>query len=203
MLDVLNDAEVIVVDGKSTDRTAEISKNLGATVVSQTGKGKGDALACGFQQILEETRFVVITDADYTYPAEYVPYMIEQLRNNPNIGMVCSNRLNGEVNPKALHRVFHIGNKLIAFTHNILNGVSLQDPLTGLRVLRADLLRDWKIKSKGFDIEVELNSYILQKGYEIVEVPISYRERLGEKKLGVKNGFEIFKRIMFESTASF
>jgi hypothetical protein len=114
--------------------------------------------------------------------------------------MVCGNRLNGQIDPKALHKIFHIGNRLIAFTYNFLNGIPLEDPLTGLRVIRADILRNWQIKSKGFDIEVELNHHVERRGYGIVEVPIQYRERLGEKKLGLKNGVEIFIRIMLETT---
>ena len=200
MMDVLDNPQVIVVDGKSTDRTSEIAKNLGATVAIQEGKGKGDAFAKALQSIGDETEYVVITDADFTYPAEYVPKMIELLKAYPDVGMVCGNRLTGNVDPEALHRVFSFGNRLIAFAHNILNGIQLEDPLTGLRVVRANVLRDWKVKSKGFDIEVELNHYVEQKGYEIVEVPIHYRPRLGEKKLGVRNGFEILKRMVLETS---
>jgi hypothetical protein len=101
---------------------------------------------------------------------------------------------------KALHDVFYFGNRLIAFTHNFFNGVHLQDPLTGLRVVRAEILKDWAVKSKGFDIEVELNHLVERKGYGIVEIPIGYRERVGEKKLKVKHGVDIIKRIMLETT---
>jgi hypothetical protein len=114
--------------------------------------------------------------------------------------MVCGNRFNGHVDPKALHNIFHIGNKLIAFTHNLLIGFPLKDPLTGLRVVRSEILRNWKVKSRGFDVEVELNYHVGRCGFGIVEVPIGYRERLGEKKLKVRHAFEIFKRIMLEAT---
>ncbi len=199
MLDALDAAELIVVDGKSTDRTSEIAKNLGAKVAVQDGKGKGDAVAKALQLIGAETEYVVLTDADYTYPAQYVPEMIQILKEKPEVGMVCGNRLNGNVDPEALHRIFHIGNKLIAFAHNHVNGVALKDPLTGLRAIRANLLREWKVKSKGFDIEVELNNYVQQTGKEIVEIPIQYRQRIGQKKLGLKNGYEIFKRIILDA----
>jgi dolichol-phosphate mannosyltransferase len=65
--------------------------------------------------------------------------------------------------------------------------------------VRAKILRNWKVKSRGFDIEVELNSRVEREGFGIVEVPIKYRERLGEKKLGVKNGAEILRRILLET----
>ena len=163
MMDALDNPQVIVVDGKSTDRTCEIAKNLGATVALQDGTGKGDALSKALQYIEPQTKYVVITDADFTYPAESVPKMIALLEINPKLGMVCGNRFNGKVDSEALRPVFALGNKLIAFAHNILNGIQLQDPLTGLRVVRANILRDWKVKSKGFDIEVELNQQVDQR----------------------------------------
>jgi glycosyltransferase involved in cell wall biosynthesis len=200
MMDVLDNPQVIVVDGKSTDRTSEIANNLGAIVARQNGVGKGDALAKALEYIEPQTEFVVITDADFTYPAESVPEMIRLLENNSEVGMVCGNRFNGKVDSEALRPVFALGNKLIAFVHNILNGSQLQDPLTGLRVVRASILRCWNVKSKGFDVEVELNQQVSRSGYGIVEIPIQYRQRLGEKKLGLKHSVEIFKRMVLEST---
>jgi dolichol-phosphate hexosyltransferase len=200
MKDTLGEIPVIVVDGKSSDRTVEIAKNLGAEVIYQDGKGKGDALAKALEKINPNVEYVILTDADYTYPAEYVPDMINVLKENPLVGMVCGNRLNGEVDKEALHSVFHIGNQLLAWAHKMLNGVPLQDPLTGLRVIRTEVLSGWKIKSKGFDIEVELNQMVERSGFKIVEIPISYRARLGEKKLKVKHGLTILKRILLETT---
>ncbi len=195
----LKDARIVVVDGNSIDNTAEVAKTQGAKIVFQTGKGKGDAFALGLEYIEPETEYVVITDADFTYPAQYVPEMIQLLEKNPQVGMVCGNRLIADLDSKALHDVFYLGNRLIAFTHNFLNGVQLEDPLTGLRVVRAEILRNWKVKSKGFDIEVELNHRVDSEGFGIIEVPIKYRERLGEKKLGVRHGAEILKRILLET----
>lgn len=196
----LSNAEILVVDGNSVDKTAQTAEKLGAKIFYQDGKGKGDAFAKGLEYIDPETKYVVLTDADFTYPAEHVPEMIRQLEENPNIGMVCGNRFTEDLDSKALHDVFYLGNRLIAFTHNFLNGVQLEDPLTGLRVVRAEILRNWKVKSKGFDMEVELNRRVEREGFGIIEVPIKYRERLGEKKLGVRNGAEILRRIILETT---
>jgi dolichol-phosphate hexosyltransferase len=199
LLNSVDNARLLVVDGKSTDRTAEVAKNLGAEIVFQDGKGKGDALAKGLEYLDPNVDYVVVTDADYTYPGNRVPEMIRLLEARPEVGMVCGNRFNGDVNPKASKRVFRFGNKLIIFTHNALNGIPLQDPLTGLRVIRAEILRNWKVKSKGFDIEIELNHHVERRGYDIVEVDIEYRERLGEKKLKARHAAQIFKRIMLET----
>jgi len=191
---------VLVVDGRSTDRTVEIAKSMGADVVLQDGLGKGDAIAKAIKHSDLTVDYVVITDADYTYPAEHVPEMIRILEKNPEVGMVCGNRFSGYSDLKGLNGFFYLGNRLIGFTQNFLNGVWLADPLTGLRVVRAEILRSWKVKSKGFDVEVELNHQVEREGFGIVEVPIKYRERLGLKKLGVKHGAEILKRIILETT---
>ena len=196
MKDTLGDILTLVVDGKSKDRTAELARNMGANVICQDGKGKGDAFAKALQHLDPAAKYIILTDADFTYPAEYVPDMIKILDENPEVGMVCGNRFNGHVEKEALHRVFHVGNKLIAFAHRLLNDVELEDPLTGLRVIRVDALRCWQIKSKGFDIEVELNNYVLRKGYGIKEILIDYRERVGKKKLKARDGFAILKRIL-------
>ena len=200
LMDNLGSPRVLVVDGRSTDRTVEVAKNMGADIVFQDGLGKGDALAKAVENSDLAVDYFVITDADYTYPAEYVPGMIRILEENPDVGMVCGNRFSGYLDLKGLNSIFYLGNRVIAFTHNFLNGVQLSDPLTGLRVVRAEIFRNWKVKSKGFDVEVELNHHVERAGFGIVEVPIQYRERLGEKKLGIKNGAEILKRIILETT---
>jgi len=192
-------AQILVVDGNSTDKTAEVAKSLGAEIVIQDGRGKGDAFAKALEHINKDTEYVIITDADFTYPAKYVPQMIQKLEEDPQVGMVCGNRFIEEYNSTALHDLFYFGNRVIALTHNILNGINLTDPLTGLRAVRAKILRNWKMKSKGFDMEVELNHRVEREGFGIVEVPIEYRERLGEKKLRVTHGAEIFRLIIIET----
>jgi glycosyltransferase involved in cell wall biosynthesis len=199
---VLGNSRLLVVDGNSVDRTVEIAKKMGADVLLQEGKGKGDALSQGIRQLNPNVRHVVFTDADYTYPAEYIPKMVEILEQNPNVGMVIGNRFNGEHNfDKSFTNLFYVGNRLLAFAQNALNGVDLKDPLSGLRVVKADILKNWKPKSKGFDVEAEMNYRIEREGYQIVEIPISYRLRLGEKKLKLRHGFGIMKRIIAESLA--
>lgn len=188
----------IVIDGNSTDGTAEIAKNLGAQVLFQDGRGKGDAIMKGLKHLHPQTKYVVFTDADYTYPSDSVPKMIKILEDNPEIGMVCGNRFSNQVDEHAFYGSFSLGNQLLAFAHKLLNHVSLADPLTGLRVVRADVLRKWLVKSQGFDVEVELNREVCRQNFTMVEVPIRYRARMGEKKLRVKDGLPILKRILLE-----
>lgn len=193
----LPESKLIVIDGNSVDKTVNVAKNYGADILFQKGKGKGDAIACGIESIKCNIDYIVFTDADYTYPAKYIPNMIKILNDNPNVGMVCGNRFNSQLDVASM-KYFYFGNKLIAHMHNALNGVSLNDPLTGLRAMRWDVLKEWKPISNGFDIEVELNRYIEKKGYDIKEVEITYRERVGKKKLRARHALPIVKRIISE-----
>lgn len=190
---------VLVVDGNSFDGTVEVAKSMNADVIRQGGKGKGDAINSAIRYIDADLKYVVLTDADYTYPAEHVPSMIKILDENPTVGMVCGNRFSSRLDTETMRNAFHFGNRLLALTHNMLNGVTLRDPLTGLRVIRWSILKNWIPRSKGFDIEVELNHHVERQGYGIVEVPIYYRPRLGEKKLKLQHGITIMKRILTES----
>jgi dolichol-phosphate mannosyltransferase len=195
----VNVSRLLVVDGNSRDRTVDVAKSGGADVIFQEGKGKGDAIGFAIQHVEDDFDYVVLIDADYTYPSAYVPRMIKILETNPRVGMVCGNRFNSHFNLSYMHNLFYFGNRIIAFTHNLLNGIALRDPLTGLRVIRWSILKDWQPKSSGFDIEVELNHRVERQGYGIAEIDIPYRERLGEKKLKLQHGIGILKRIVSES----
>ncbi len=196
----LHTERILVIDGHSQDRTVEVAKDCGANIYFQRGIGKGDAISRAIECVNSSADYVVLTDADFTYPAEYLPEMIEILERNPQVGMVCGNRFGKKIDTKALRSSFYFGNMLLAFAHSLFNGVGLDDPLTGLRVIRVEILKEWAIKSKGFDIEVELNRQVEKTGYKTVEIPIKYRQRIGEKKLKVKHGATILKRILLQTS---
>jgi glycosyltransferase involved in cell wall biosynthesis len=195
----LRHSKFLVIDGKSCDGTVHVAKSLGADVLCQEGTGKGNAIGFALEHINDEFEYVVFTDADYTYPGAFVPQMIQILDENPQLGMVCGNRFNSHLDIPAMHNAFYLGNRVLAFTHNLLNGIALRDPLTGLRVVRWDILKDWHPKSAGFDFEVELNHRVERQGYGIAEIEIPYRERIGVKKLKFRHGLTILRRIIAES----
>jgi len=196
---VLENPTFLVVDGKSTDRTTEIAKESGAEILIQKGKGKGDAIAEAITHVNGDVEYVILIDADFTYPAEFLPRMIRILDENSQVGMVCGNRFNSHFDLRGMHNLFYLGNRALAFAHNLLNGIGLRDPLTGLRVVRWEILKNWEPKSDSFDVEVELNHHVERQGYRIAEIPIAYRPRMGEKKLKLKHGFTILKRMLTES----
>jgi glycosyltransferase involved in cell wall biosynthesis len=94
LIDSVGSPHILVVDGRSTYRTIEVAKKMGAETVLQDGFGKGDVIAKAVAKIDQTVDYVVLTDADYTYPAQYIPEMIRILEKAPDVGMVCGNRFN-------------------------------------------------------------------------------------------------------------
>jgi len=197
--EVLNEPHLVVVDGKSSDRTLELAKDLGAEVLIQRGKGKGNAISQGIDHLNGDTSYIVFTDADYTYPAKHIKEMINVLDLNPHVGMVLGDRFSKNYEHESDRNQFYIGNRILGFVQRVFNGIKLNDPYTGLRLIRFELVKGWKPRSHGFDIEAELNHHIDRFGYKIVELPIKYRKRLGKKKLGFRHGLKILRRIIIES----
>jgi len=66
MKDILGNIPTLVVDGKSTDKTVQLAKNMGATLLTQDDIGKGDALAKALKNLDPSVSYWVLTDADYT-----------------------------------------------------------------------------------------------------------------------------------------
>lgn len=199
MQNELKSPQIIVVDGKSSDRTADIAKDLGAEVFFQKNIGKGDAISEGLKFISKNSKYVVLTDADYTYPARHVKEMISVLDSNPDVGMVLGNRFSTTYAQESDRNQFYLGNLLLGFAQKLFNAVHLNDPFTGLRLIRYELLENWRPKSLGFDIEAEINAHIIKTGYNVIEIPIKYRKRVGKKKLGFRHGFEILRRIILQT----
>lgn len=200
--EILTDSPLFVIDGNSTDRTVQIAKEFGAQIFMQKGMGKGNAVSEALTCIDCNPKYVVLTDADYTYPSKYVLDMVQVLEDEPYVGMVTGNRFNSLLKTESMANPFYIGNRLLAIAQLALNGIKMNDPLTGLRVVRWSILKDWKPQSTGFDIEAELNHRVERQGFRIRELPIHYRERLGEKKLKPRHGISILKRIILESLQS-
>lgn len=139
-----------------------------------------------------EKKYVVMKYVDYIYPYNRVPDMIEILQTTPEVEIVWGNRFNGKVNPKASKSLFHFGNKLITFPQNNLNSIHLKGPITGLCVIYSENIINWRLKSKNFDIKIELNLHVKRIGFVVIEVPIDYKPQLGEMKHKITQAIVIF-----------
>lgn len=180
--------KIMVVDGYSRDKTAEIAEKSGATVVLQQGKGKTGALKTAVDQV--ETPFMLIIDGDFTYDASSISRLVQHMHHYDE---VIGARVPTE--PKSMTSLHKFGNRLITRLFNLMMNTNLSDVCSGLYLLRTDKARELDLSTSGFDVEVEIAAQVATSG-RIAEVPCNYRPRLGRQKLSTwKSGFRIIKSI--------
>jgi len=166
-------AAIHVFDNASSDGTADIARQLGATVHFVPFRGKGHVVRAIFRQL--DAEVVVIVDGDDTYPAESIEQLIAPVLAG-RADMVVGTRL--EAHASGSFRPFHlVGNRIIAATIGGLFRTDLQDILSGYRAFSRRFLRGTPVLSNGFEVETELTVQAIERNMFVQEVPISYRER--------------------------
>jgi glycosyltransferase involved in cell wall biosynthesis len=162
-------AEVIVFDNNSTDKTAILAKAAGARVVRERRQGKGYVIQSMFRSV--DADIYVMVDGDGTYPAEAVTQLIEPVRTG-DADMVIGSRLQpGSASQfRSLNR---LGNRMYVFVAKALFGVRLTDLLSGYRSFSRRLVKSLPLSAGGFQTEAEITIKTLERGFPIVEVPVS------------------------------
>jgi len=182
-------AEVVCVDG-SDDRTPEIARGMGATVIEQEPQGYGVAVR---EAVLTPDRPVVVTtDCDDTYPMAQLPDFLDAI--NEGYDVVSGDRITpGAETMPALNR---LGNRAFAGLASVLLGTRLHDVTTGMRAYRRELLHriEW---TENTGLSAELLMRPVARNDRVTEVPIAYDERAGETKLDpIRGGAAIAKSIL-------
>jgi len=180
--------KVLVVDGNSTDLTRQIAQEKGAEVIIEPRKGKGRAMRTAFEQVRAD--FVFMLDADYTYPATYIPDMLDMLQRDCDV--VIGSRLKGEREEGAMSRLNVIGNHLLTLKAEVLYLRRISDLCTGFWGFKGKVIPRLHLSADGFDFEADLFTQIVKHGYSIGEIPIHYRRRPTPAKLSsIKDGLKI------------
>jgi glycosyltransferase involved in cell wall biosynthesis len=173
-------AEVVCVDG-SSDRTPEIAREHGATVIEQEPQGYGVAVR---EAVLTPDRPVVVTtDCDDTYPMERLPDFLDEINDGADV--VSGDRLYyGAEQMPAMNK---LGNELFALLASALMGKRVHDTTTGMRAYRREVLQK-TVWTENTGLSAELLMRPLMRGYDVRERPIEYDERKGETKLDPFSG---------------
>jgi len=174
--------KIIVVDGYSTDGTAEIAKEKGAKVIYQQGKGKASAVMTGLKHV--DTPYVAVIDGDHTYNPADVIKALKIMEDYDEVIVVRGNRKN-------IPLLNRFGNWVITKTFNLLFGTGLKDVLSGFYVLRTYEVKGVNFEAEGFSIEVAISAYLASHSKRIGEVIGNYRARKGESKLKKVHGLKI------------
>jgi glycosyltransferase involved in cell wall biosynthesis len=178
------DVEIIVIDNASTDKTGEIARSLGATVLYEPRKGKGNAMLRGFKYISEDVDYVVMLDGDNTYRPEELLRLVELLESdfcNVSIG----SRLAGHIHDGSMAYINRVGNWFFSHLVRTVYRVNVTDVLTGYFAWKRESLAHLcpHLTSEGFAIEMEMITKMARLGERIYSVPISYHVRSGSSSL--------------------
>jgi glycosyltransferase involved in cell wall biosynthesis len=190
--------EVIVVDGRSSDRTVAIARALrpDVRIVTQTGIGKGNALAEGFVACTGDV--IVSLDADgSTDPAE-IPRFVAALCNGADFVKGSRFAQGGATADMTLIR--GLGNRALNGAVNLLYGTHYTDLCYGYNAFWARCLDYMRVDCDGFEVETLINVRIAKAGLVVHEVPSYEHARLhGRSHLhAVRDGTRVLRTIAVE-----
>jgi len=172
--------EVVVVDNGSTDRSAEVATTHGAIVVSEPRRGYGSAYLAGLDAAQGE--FIVMGDADDTYPLDELGAFVERLDAGDDL--VIGSRFKGTIHGDAMPFLNRfVGNPILTGLLNLLFGVKVSDAHCGMRAVRREALAALDLHSTGMEFASEMVFKAYRRGLTVSEVPIDYYPRVGESKL--------------------
>ncbi len=191
--------DIIVVDNGSSDRTAEVARACGARVVHDERRGYGSACLRGMAEI-GDTDVVVFLDGDHSDYPEEIPQLVAPILAG-KADMVIGSRTLGESEAGSLTLQQIYGNHLACFSIRLLFGHRYTD-LGPFRAIRWDCLQSLGMVDTNYGWTVEMQIKAVRKGLRIVEIPVSYRRRIGESKISgtilgsIKAGWKIITTIM-------
>ena len=160
-------ANILVVDGRSTDGTFQIATEKGAFVVLQHGTGKAGAIRTALDIV--STPHMAVMDGDCTYHASDLRNLLPYAKDYVE---VIGSRRKGREN---IPRINRLGNLLVSKAFKLLFSCPVNDVLSGMYLVRTDILKSQELSSQSFDIEVEIATTMASSG-RVTEVPIQYSE---------------------------
>ncbi len=188
--------KILVMDGHSTDDTIKIAMEKGAKVVTQKGRGKGQAIQQAFDLIEEDV--IVMIDGDGTYLPEEVDKLLEPIEKG-NADHVIGNRF-AEQKDGAFTKLNLFGNQILNKLFGLAYGTWVTDILSGYRAFTKKAVQELELNKTGFETEAEITIESVKKGLRMIEVPIYYRSRheraatkLHPLKDGLRIGITIYK----------
>ena len=182
--------QVLVIDDGSGDATSTIASAFPCGVIRhRENRGKGEAMRTGLRHA--SGKYVIFIDADGTYPAGFIPQMIDVLDSSD---VVYCSRKRGRANIPFLNRV---GHKIFHNTIRCVYGFRGRDYCTGLYGIRKRHLDRMDIVSRGFAIEPEIAIKASRMKLKMQDIPIRYQPRRGKTKLcSYRAGWEHLKTIL-------
>ena len=176
--------EIIVVDNGSTDTTAEMAKNAGATVLHESKKGYGRACLKGLDYLKnsdQKTDIVVFLDGDYSDYPEQMSDIITPITDN-NTDFVLGSRKRNLSEKGAMQPQQRFGNWLATRLMTLFFNSKFTD-LGPFRAIKYEVLNSLDMRDQTYGWTVEMQLKILKQKSTYCEIPVKYRNRIGVSKV--------------------
>ncbi|MGV9315144.1 glycosyltransferase family 2 protein [Streptomyces sp. NPDC003691] len=190
--------EVVLVDGNSTDDTVEVARQLwpDVKVVTQEGKGKGDALISGFAACTGD--IIVMVDADGSAHGSEIVSYVSALVSGADFAKGSRFANGGGTDDMTFIR--KLGNRVLCATVNAKFGARYTDLCYGYNAFWKHCLDDIRLDCTGFEIETLMNIRVVKAGLRVQEVPSYEYDRIhGVSNLSaVRDGLRVLRVILKE-----
>ncbi len=179
--------ETIVVDNGSTDRSSQVAKSFGATVIREDVRGYGRSYKTGFASATGD--LVITLDGDHSYPPDAISYLLEAFLHL-QADFLNTSRFPVR-DPEAMSFLNKIGNLILSMAMSILYFHWVRDSQSGMWVFRRSILSELNLTSNGMAFSEEIKIEALKhRKIRFREISIQYTSRLGEVKLNLwRDGF--------------
>jgi glycosyltransferase involved in cell wall biosynthesis len=175
-------SEVVVVNNNSSDNTVSAAKSAGATVINEIVQGYGASCLTGMDYVkTKNCDIVVFMDGDYSDFPEETKLLIEPIVQR-NYDLVLGSRVLGKREKGALPIQSRFGSIISSFLIRLFWDVKYTD-LGPFRTIKLDKLLELNMKDKWYGWTVEMQIKAAKKNYKILEIPVSYRKRIGKSKV--------------------
>jgi glycosyltransferase involved in cell wall biosynthesis len=173
---------IVVADNGSTDRTAELARECGAEVVTESERGYGAACLKALSHLgADPPDVVVFLDGDYSDHPDELPLVIAPILSG-HADLVIGSRAIGRAQQGSLSPQQRVGNAIACRALSVLYGANYTD-LGPFRAIRWDALQRLDMEDRNYGWTVEMQIKAAQKRLRHAEVPVSYRPRIGVSKV--------------------
>jgi glycosyltransferase involved in cell wall biosynthesis len=171
-------AHVFVVDDGSTDQTARLAREAGATViVHERNLGKGRAIRTGLAHVLSQPyTHVLFIDGDLQHDPEEIPALLARAERGSDL-VIGEREFVKDTMPPARYHSNVIGSWILSR----FIGAEVVDSQSGFRLIRADLLRDVRLTSTGYEIETEMLIKLVRQGATLDRVTVRRLQYAGAR----------------------
>ncbi|MBN8221658.1 MAG: glycosyltransferase family 2 protein [Spirochaetes bacterium] len=186
--------DIVVVNDCSTDNSETMILSLKSPKIKyiKHDKNRGKTAAISTAKTHAEGEIIIIQDADLEYDPNEMIHVIEPIWNGV-ADVVYGSRFMIRKASRVLYFYHYIANKFLTFLSNFFTNLNMSDIETCYKAFKAPILKEMRLTSKGFGMEVEITAMISRLPIRVFEVPISYYGRTYEegKKIGLKDGIDL------------